>query len=124
MSFPDPMPGSVFYECEFTYACLAFEPISEGHTVVVWKAGVKDFNDLSMQESVLLMKVVKIVRQALLDNYPTDNVYITCLNADRFVHFHLIPYYKGGLETTKLLDSQHGELTDLSMVPVLSQALP
>lgn len=44
--FSDPLEGAVFYEDEKVYACLAFGPKTEGHTIVAWKADIGDLNDL------------------------------------------------------------------------------
>jgi diadenosine tetraphosphate (Ap4A) HIT family hydrolase len=46
---PEPKECSIFYEDDRVYACLAFEPIVEGHTIVAWKREHReDISELSM----------------------------------------------------------------------------
>ena len=118
--FPDPMPGSVFYEDELVYACLAFHPIIEGHTIVVWKADVEDIGELPAQDSLYLWGVVLKIRKALLRHYNTDKVYVAYLDESRHVHIHLFPRRPGGEEGFGLMAKPHGSLEDLSAVPKLA----
>ena len=39
---PKPYENAIIYEDKKLYACLANEPIIEGHTVVVWKKKISD----------------------------------------------------------------------------------
>jgi len=123
--FPEPQEGSVFYEDEKVYACLAFNPIVKGHTIVVWREDVEDLNDLNLEDVLYLMSIVCRVRQALLKVYNTDKVYVCYLDEARHVHFHLLPREKGGETGFRLLLRPHGELIDkdLFVVPKLRSLL-
>jgi len=122
--FPEPMEGSVFYEDEVTYACLAFHPIRDGHTIIVWKADVEDLNDLSEENHAHLMNVMYKVRKALLIAYGVPKVYVAYLDEALHVHIHLFPRKEGEEMGFGLMARPHGELTDLSMVSILRSFLP
>ncbi|MBI2625280.1 MAG: HIT family protein [Candidatus Nealsonbacteria bacterium] len=120
--FPKPKPGSVFYEDEKCYACLAFQRKNvKGKTIVAWKADVEDLNDLSEKDYQHLMKVVYVVRLALKIVYRTDNVYVACLNEAKHVHWHLFPRCRGGIEGFELMTQPQEDLPeeDLKKVPGL-----
>ena len=117
--FPDPKEGSVFYEDEKAYACLAFHPIVEGHTIVVWKENVEDLNNLTKEDYLHLAAVLYKIRRVLLDAYETTKVYVAYLDEALHVHVHLFPRKEGGEMGFGLLDRPHGELTDLSMIAKL-----
>lgn len=121
--FPDPMPGSVFCETPLVYACLAFHPVVDGHTIVaVKRSDIDDINNLPPEEISHLLRVVfRVVRPALLQCYGTDKVYVTYLDEIRRPHFHLFPRIAGGKMGFELLNQPHGELTDLSPVAQLKQ---
>jgi len=120
-AFPDPKEGSVFYEDPSVYACLAFHPIVDGHTIVAVKRNdVADLNQLPTEELIHLLRVVfDVIRPALLKCYDTDKVYVAYLDEARHPHFHLLPRKEGGEKGFGLLIKPHGELTDLSMIPQL-----
>lgn len=122
--FPDPKDGSIFFEDKKAYACLAFHPVVDGHTLIVWKEEVEDIGDLNKKDFAHLMKVVKAIREILLRAYCTDKVYIAYTDEIRHVHFHLFPRKKGGIEGFELISCPHRELgaKDLSIIPTL-QAL-
>ncbi|MDP2641625.1 MAG: HIT family protein [Candidatus Yanofskybacteria bacterium] len=122
-TFPDPKPGSVFYNNDRVYACLAFAPKAEGHTVVVWKSEVPDINGLSEEEYAHLMAVVFRIRSVLMKAYETDKVYMAYLDEARHVHWHLFPRASGGEMGFSLLNQPSGELTDLSRIPQLQALL-
>jgi len=117
--FPGPMEGSIFWEDEDIYACLAFHPITKGHTVVVWRKNVGDLNQLQLDDFLCLMRVVFEVRHALMIFYKTDKVYLYYLDEAMHVHIHLVPRKKGGKEGPKLLAQPHRKLEDLSSIPHL-----
>ena len=121
--FPEPKEGSVFYEDKKTYACLAFHPIVEGHTILAWKEDVEDINDLSEEDYLYLASIVYKVRRCLLGVYGTDKVYVAYLDEFRHVHFHLFPRNPGGEIGFGLMVKPHGELTDLSKIPALIRAV-
>ena len=119
--FPEPKEGSVFYKDERVYACLAFHPIVDGHTIVAVKRNdVDDLGQLSPEEQFHLLQIVfEVVRPALLVCYKTDKVYVAYLDETGHPHFHLFPRKKGEEEGFGLMVKRHGELTDFSMVTQL-----
>lgn len=117
--FPEPRGGTVFYEDNRVYACLAFEPIVEGHTIVAWKEEVKDISHLSPEDYQRLMQIVQMVRNALLYTYGISKVYLAYIDEICHVHWHLFPRKEGGETGFSPLAKPHGELTDLSVVPRL-----
>ena len=123
-SFPEPMEGSIFYENAETYACLAFGPKAEGHTIVAFNNNrdVEDINSLSLSEYLYFMKVVFVVRKALMEVFLTDKVYIAYIDESRHVHIHLFPRRPGMPDDEKgfnLMCKPKGELKDLSKIPLL-----
>mgnify|MGYP001581843976 CR=1 FL=1 len=122
--FPEPQEGSVFYEGDFSYACFAFAPKTEGHSIVAWRAHAKDLNDLSEEEYHHLMGVVRRVRIALGRVYPGALVYMDYWNEAGHVHFHLIPRHEGSEKMgPDLLVQPSGRLVDLSKIPLLVTSL-
>jgi len=119
--FPNPKEGSVFYEDKEVYACLAFHPIVEGHTIVAVKRNdVDDLGQLSSEERLHLLQIVfEVIRPVLLTCYRTDKVYVAYLDETRHPHFHLFPRKVGGEEGFGLMSRLHGELTDFSVIPQL-----
>lgn len=88
---PKPPRESIIYEDKNVYACLALEPIAEGHTVVAWKRGVKDIHDLSCDEYDHLMSVVDLTRDAMLNVLNIEKVYLLYMDEAKHVHWHLVP---------------------------------
>jgi len=119
--FPEPRKGTVFYEDSRVYACLAFEPIVEGHTIVAWKERKRDISHLDTEDYQHLMEIVQMVRNALLVIYDIPKVYVAYLDEVRHVHWHLFPRKEGGETGFSLLAKPHGELTDLSVIPRLQR---
>ncbi len=90
--FEEPEEGLVFYESDKVRACLANNPAVEGHTIIEWiEEEVQDLNELSKQNYMYLMRVIYTVRQALLEVYKTDKVYLAYLDESFHVHWHLYP---------------------------------
>ena len=122
--FPEPQEGSVFYEGDFSYACLAFAPKTEGHSIVAWRDHVKDLNDLDEEAFRHFMGVVRQVRIALGRVYPGALVYMDYWNEIGHVHVHLIPRHEDSEKTgPELLIQPSGQLADLSKIPMLIAAL-
>jgi len=118
---PPPKEGSVFYEDDKVYACLAFEPIVEGHTIVAWKKEqVEDSSLLSPEEYQYLMSAVNMVRKALGQFCKAPKVYLAYLDETGDVHWHLFPRKKDDcVKGFILMVQEAGKLEDLSAVPVL-----
>lgn len=90
---PIPLKGAIIYEDTKLYACLANEPIVNGHTVVVWKDPVPDLHLLNTKEYEYLMDRVEKVRNAMLKALHIEKVYLVYMDEIRQVHWHLIPRY-------------------------------
>ena len=110
---PVPKQGSIIYEDDKLYACLANHPITEGHTVVVWKDRVEDLHLLKREEYEYLMDKIDDIRDALLETLDIEKVYLVYMDETRQVHWHLIPRYdeKG----FNMLAHSPSELKDLSL---------
>ena len=118
---PTPKEGSIFYEDDKVYACLAFEPRVEGHSIVAWKKEqVEDISRLSPGDYQYLMAVVNMARRALLQHYNAPKVYLAYLDEVGDVHWHLFPRKKGDqVKGFDLMCQKAGKLEDLSAVPLL-----
>jgi len=93
MKFIKPQKGSIFYEDDRVYACLASHPIAKGHSVVVWKSPVKDLHLLSRKDYEHLMNVVDITRGVLLKTLKLRKVYLVYADEVEQVHWHLVPRF-------------------------------
>lgn len=121
--FPEPKEGPVFYNDEKVYACLAFEPKVEGHTIIAWKNEVEDLSHLSTADYQHLMNIVNMVQDALLKAFKTTKVYLAYLDESCHVHWHLFPRIEGAKKGFDLMAQTSGELKDLSKVSLLSSLL-
>lgn len=93
MKFIKPQKGSIFYEDDRVYACLASHPITKGHSVVVWKSPMKDLHLLSRKDYEHLMNIVDIIRGALLKTLKLRKVYLVYADEVEQVHWHLVPRF-------------------------------
>ena len=91
---PKPIKGAIFYEDKALYACLANNPQSKGHCVVVWKKHIKDIHSLKRKDFLHLMDITGLVHNALLKLTKTKKVYMMYLDEIKHVHWHLIPRYQ------------------------------
>jgi len=83
----------MIFEDEKLYVALATEPLTKGHTVVVWKQLVADLHLLSRADYEYLMDIVDVARNALLDVLHLEKVYLMYLDEVKQVHWHLVPRY-------------------------------
>ena len=90
---PKPIKGAIFYEDKDLYACLANNPKTKGHCVVVWKKRVKDIHSLKRKEFTKLMNTTQNVHNALQKTLNINKVYMLYLDEIKHVHWHLIPRY-------------------------------
>jgi len=89
-----PPKESIIYEDENLYVCLAKEPVTEGHLVVVWKKEIPDLNLLADRDYDYLMDTVFAARNALLKTLGLKKVYLVYMDEANHVHWHLIPRNK------------------------------
>ena len=90
---PIPPEESIIYENGKLYVCLAAEPLTKGHTIVVWKGGDKDINSLSCENYEYLMNMVDVARETLLAALGVEKVYLLYMDEAKHVHWHLVPRY-------------------------------
>ena len=110
---PKPYENAIIYEDKKLYACLANEPIVDGHTVVVWKDKVADLHLLSRKNYDYLMERVNEVRNAMLKALKVKKVYLVYMDEAKQVHWHLVPRYsKKGFEN---LSQKSGKIKDFSL---------
>ena len=110
---PKPYENAIIYEDKKLYACLANEPIVEGHTVVVWKDKVPDLHLLTRKNYEYLMGKVNKIRNAMLKALEVEKVYLLYMDEIKQVHWHLVPRYnKKGL---KNLMHKPGKIKDFSL---------
>jgi len=110
---PKPYENAIIYEDKKLYACLANEPIVEGHTVVVWKDKVPDLHLLTRKNYEYLMGKVNEIRNAMLKALEVEKVYLLYMDEIKQVHWHLVPRYnKKGL---KNLMHKPGKIKDFSL---------
>ena len=86
-------PDSVFYEDNKLFVALAYDSLTKGHSVIVWKDKVEDINSLSSNDYEYLMDVVNVTRETLKVYYKVEKVYLMYLDEVKQVHWHLIPRY-------------------------------
>jgi len=120
--FQKPKKGSTFYNNHKISAYLATDKNHvEGRTVIEWKKDVEDLNKLSLDDYQYLMKIIFVVRKALLKAYKTDKVYLAYTDEGRHVHWHLFPRKKCCIKGFLLMAQQKEDLSkkDLKKVPFL-----
>jgi len=120
--FPKPKKGSVFYKDRKIRVCLATDKNHvEGRTIIEWKKNVEDLNKLSFNDYQYLMKIIFVVRKALLEAYKTNKVYLAYLDEGKHVHWHLFPRKKRGIKGFPLMAQEKENLSkeELKKVPLL-----
>ncbi|MDD5071529.1 MAG: HIT family protein [Patescibacteria group bacterium] len=110
---PKPYKNAIIYEDKKLYACLANEPITDGHTVVVWKDKVADLHLLTRKNYEYLMKRVNEIRNAMLKALGVEKVYLLYMDEAKQVHWHLVPRY-GKTGFVNLLQKP-GKIKDFSL---------
>ena len=93
VKLPKPSPKSLIYEDENLYACLAKQPITKGHVVVVIKKEFPDLNFLPDRDYDYLMDTIFAVRNALLKTLKIKKVYLIYMDEANHVHWHMVPRY-------------------------------
>ncbi|OGD69724.1 hypothetical protein A3I18_01145 [Candidatus Campbellbacteria bacterium RIFCSPLOWO2_02_FULL_35_11] len=110
---PKPYKNTIIYEDSKLYACLANEPIVEGHTVIVWKDKVADLHLLTRKNYEHLMERVNEIRSAMLKALDVEKVYLLYMDETRQVHWHLVPRYNTkGFEN---LTQKPGQIKNFSL---------
>lgn len=84
---------SIIFEDNRVVVALAFDRITEGHCVVIWKDGEEDLNKLNVEDYEYLMDVIDVTRNVLRRVYEVEKVYLMYLDESNWVHWHLVPRY-------------------------------
>lgn len=99
------LPAQIVYEDEQTIAFLDIRPVSRGHTLVVPKVEVDQFQDLDVDTYTTLMQTVHYVARIIKTKLQPQRVGVVIYGFDvPHVHVQLIPMDKPGL-----IQFQHGE---------------
>lgn len=118
---PIPPKESVVYEDDRLYVALALYPMTDGHAVVVWKGHVPDIHALARADFEYLMDMVDVTRNALLDHYGVQKVYLLYMDEVSDVHWHLVPSRDGG--GLSLLRSPECPVNTFPDAPALSSKI-
>ena len=90
------VPAAKVYEDDATIAFLTIQPVREGHTLVVPKAQVDQYIDLSDEDYDAMWRTVKKVAARLRDVTGKERVGVVIKGVDvPHAHVHLIPFNKG-----------------------------
>jgi len=122
--FPEPKKGTVFYNDKKVRACLAFDPIIKGHSILEWKKHVEDLNDLKLEDYNYLIKFVYKVRFALKKAYNVPKVYVAYLDEACHVHFHFFPRKNTDVSGFYLMCCKKTKVPiDFSIIPKLKSLI-
>ena len=110
---PRPYKNAIIYQDKKLYACLANEPIVEGHTVIVWKNKVSDLHLLPRKDYEYLMDRVNEIRNAMIKALNVEKVYLVYMDEAKQVHWHLVPRYDA--KGYEIFMHKHGKITDFSL---------
>ena len=117
---PEPPKESIFYDDPWLYVCLAFEPITKGHTIVVWKHPTPDIKMLTDDEYDYLMEIMDIARDALLNVLAVEKVYLIYMDEAKQVHWHLVPRYNE--QGFNIFAHEPKRTNDFLLAPILQAA--
>jgi len=118
-TLPNPIEGSIIYEDNHLYVCLANFPITNGHCVVVWKEDVTDIHLLKRVEYEHLMDAVDQARNAILSTLGLEKVYLLYMDEIDHVHWHLVPRYDE--EGFNILTHNPKPLSDVSLASYIKK---
>lgn len=118
---PTPKPGAVFYETPRIYACLANNPLTPGHCVVVWKDQQSDLHCLDREEYQELMDTVQLIRSILIEILGVEKAYLMYMDEIKHVHWHIVPRYDA--KGVNALAHTPGELRDTSLSKDIREAI-
>jgi diadenosine tetraphosphate (Ap4A) HIT family hydrolase len=94
-------PQSVLSENDLAYVCADNHSLSKGHVLVVPKRHVADFFEMTPQEQVAVVELLREAQRLIHAEYSPDgynigvNVGVAAGQSRMHVHVHLIPRYVG-----------------------------
>jgi histidine triad (HIT) family protein len=95
------VPSSKVYEDESVYAFLDIAPSSTGHTLIMPKKHIENFNEMSPEDAASFFKSVNKIAKGVEKGASADGSNIGLNNGKvagqevPHVHIHLIPRYEG-----------------------------
>jgi histidine triad (HIT) family protein len=84
-------PAHIIYEDEMVLAILDINPISDGHTLIIPKADIRDIHSLDSMTGQRVMEVARLIAGAIEKEFNFDGSMITEVNGafQDIPHFHL-----------------------------------
>ncbi|MDO8552525.1 MAG: HIT family protein [bacterium] len=119
-ALPEPSQESIIYEDQWLYVCLALYPLTNGHTVIVWKQQAPDLRVLSDAEYDYLMEVMDVARDTLLNVLALEKVYLIYMDEAKQVHWHLVPRYDE--QGFNVFAHEPKKTSDFSLTPALRES--
>lgn len=95
------LPSEKVYETETEFAFLDIAPLSEGHTLVVPKIEIANYEELPPHLVASLMNTVQVVARGVMKamETPAYNLFLnngaTAGQVVFHIHFHIIPRFEG-----------------------------
>jgi len=87
------IPSHKIYEDDKTFAFLDIHPKTAGHTLVVHKKQIDQFQDLPDEDYIALMQTVKKVAQRLKEVLGADRIGLEVIGVDvPHAHIHIFPF--------------------------------
>ena len=112
------IPCHKIYEDEFSFAFLDIHPKTPGHTLVVPKKQIDEFQDLPEEDYLAVMKTVKTVAKRQKDVLDAKRVGIEVIGIDvPHAHVHVFPFsdiseYRRIVDMS--LEPNHDELAEMA----------
>lgn len=89
------IPAEILYEDKLVIAILTIEPHNLGHSLVITKQPVENWEDLPDELYIYCMRVVKALGRVLNTVYQPKKMGISVVGFEvPHVHIHLIPLYQ------------------------------
>ena len=116
------LPGEIVYEDDHTLAFLDINPKSEGHTLVVPKYEVANFDALPPDVLATLMLAVQKVARAVTRAMNTPHYNLSLNNGGPagqvvfHVHFHIIPRHESVRTARPPLSLSHERMSEIGQV--------
>jgi histidine triad (HIT) family protein len=89
------IPASIVYEDDMVIAILDIHPVNPGHTLVIPKQAIDEFQDLDDKSYLHTMSVAKKIAKSIKDTMRPARVGLVVAGFDiPHVHVHVIPLNK------------------------------
>ena len=106
-NFLDIPQSSILFKNEFFFIIKDSFPVSPGHLLIISNVLKEDYFTLSEEEKNNLSKVLEIAKEIIMKDYAPSgyNIGMNCgeTSGQTIFHFHchLIPRYKGDMESPR-----------------------